>query len=716
MRLWLALLVPILIAPGVEAASSPKPAKYYRFGHTPLDPAAWRLHDEERIDVLDQEGFIKRFTLRATEDPGVRVDRVEVEVGFPEADRWVPPGGFSLGLAKDQYLAVAMGDGQGRRAAFRLSAFERIRTGFSHVDAGGRWQAAGPDGPRVAGARTYRLVIERDGDVFRASLDGAPFLEARIEGTWSGPLEISSGISPIQLGTVRVSGRRPDPLRPDGEPFALADERPAPVMASAPAPAPAPAASPPPPPAPPPSPAPAPAHDPALRRARLASALAVAAAIAFGLVLGRLVRGGSLRLAAGATSALLPLALLRHPVLVDPAHQARLAYAAAALGLFFVAVSAAKRRGLAPSARASAAFALAAFALAAATLGLRAGGAALLGALLAAAVLHEKRLRFYGPLCLGLLIGALLLAEEALDALPKRTWRPDSKPIWQGGRPDHDYWRGGSFRGARYPAAKPPGVVRILCLGGSSTNGFPYTTREAAYAYKLERLLNERAAATGAPFRYEVLNAGILGFSSTLERASLERRLLRYAPDHVVVYCWFNDSSRGPRWFPHLPQLSDRAVYERYRAVMDRRALRAVADALDGSKLYALFRGALLGLVSLGGPPPPPPDPATLPPRGSPAEVALNIEEMAALGRARGFRLVVVPEVPQYCGTYAEELAANPWIAALDGAARREGALLVDAITPARERREDELFFDPVHPTEAGHDLIARSIAAALLQ
>lgn len=85
-----------------------------------------------------------------------------------------------------------------------------------------------------------------------------------------------------------------------------------------------------------------------------------------------------------------------------------------------------------------------------------------------------------------------------------------------------------------YPYAKPPGVLRILSLGDSYTIGYE-VAQEACFSSVLERELRARGLAV------EVLNCGVSGFSSAEECLYLERELLRYDPDLVLVSYYPND-------------------------------------------------------------------------------------------------------------------------------------------------------------------------------
>jgi len=93
----------------------------------------------------------------------------------------------------------------------------------------------------------------------------------------------------------------------------------------------------------------------------------------------------------------------------------------------------------------------------------------------------------------------------------------------QGMRADHDY----SY-------SKPEGVKRIVSLGDSFTIGYEVDV-EQCFSSVLERELND------AGIRVEVLNCGVSGFSNAEECLYLERELMKYAPDLVLVSFYGND-------------------------------------------------------------------------------------------------------------------------------------------------------------------------------
>lgn len=85
-----------------------------------------------------------------------------------------------------------------------------------------------------------------------------------------------------------------------------------------------------------------------------------------------------------------------------------------------------------------------------------------------------------------------------------------------------------------YSYTKRPGVQRILSLGDSFTIGF-----EVDYDQTFSRVMEDELNAAGR--RIEVLNAGVSGFGNAEECLYLERELMKYQPDLVIVSFYAND-------------------------------------------------------------------------------------------------------------------------------------------------------------------------------
>lgn len=93
------------------------------------------------------------------------------------------------------------------------------------------------------------------------------------------------------------------------------------------------------------------------------------------------------------------------------------------------------------------------------------------------------------------------------------------------------------FRGPEIPLQKPPGVQRVLCLGGSSTYGHGPTSNETTWPMQLEAMLREALAGR----EIQVINGGCQGYSTFESLANLEFRCLELEPDLVIVYHTIND-------------------------------------------------------------------------------------------------------------------------------------------------------------------------------
>ncbi len=97
------------------------------------------------------------------------------------------------------------------------------------------------------------------------------------------------------------------------------------------------------------------------------------------------------------------------------------------------------------------------------------------------------------------------------------------------------------FRGPLVETPKPAGVFRILCYGDSLTDGLP----ETSWPLELQKLL---------PAGYEVLDAGVAGYTSHQGLLRFQEEVGPYQPDLVLVCFGWNDpmaaSGRPDRDFP----------------------------------------------------------------------------------------------------------------------------------------------------------------------
>lgn len=135
--------------------------------------------------------------------------------------------------------------------------------------------------------------------------------------------------------------------------------------------------------------------------------------------------------------------------------------------------------------------------------------------------------------------------------------QPGEKVIWSS-----NSW---GFRGPEFPIEKPPGTIRIVCLGASTTEGSQGD--EETYPYYLQLELNRRFPGRDI----EVINAGHHGHGIQDLAAIEKQRVFPLEPDIVILYEtandlypaeWTNDPwtwnccYQDPSWYRFLRQYS----------------------------------------------------------------------------------------------------------------------------------------------------------------
>jgi len=190
------------------------------------------------------------------------------------------------------------------------------------------------------------------------------------------------------------------------------------------------------------------------------------------------------------------------------------------------------------------------------------------------------------------------------------------------------------YRTGEFARAKAPGVLRVACVGDSWTFGMN-VDQDRTYPSRLAADLGARA---------EVLNFGVLGYSSFQGRRLLERRVLELDPDVIAIGFGMNDSEvagyrdrdmvggGAPSLRTRLrEQAADLEFYKllKYFALTLRFHPKSMGDFL---REQAHDRGS--GRV----------DYSTIEPwtRVSPPDYEANIREMIRLARARGAAVVLL--------------------------------------------------------------------------
>lgn len=275
------------------------------------------------------------------------------------------------------------------------------------------------------------------------------------------------------------------------------------------------------------------------------------------------------------------------------------------------------------------------------------------------------------------------------------------------------------FRGRDIGPEKPPGALRVVCMGESSTYCTGITDDDATYPARLQAAL-----AAALPDRaVEVVNAGVGGYTSAENVLRCLFDVVPLQPDLVVYYYTHNDAHAR-----RYPQLSrdyrefSRSWFEPHGAggvfaALRRRAILALGDIGELVRRTEAYGGRRPSLNVANNPP---------------EAFAANMAALGAIARDAGARLLFVN--PNYRDLDLND-AADPtqppstnlafravWEhrRIVEKLARRLGEGLVDlrGQIPYAETRDgfpSPDYLDPVHFTPAGAERAAKIVAQAIL-
>jgi lysophospholipase L1-like esterase len=236
-----------------------------------------------------------------------------------------------------------------------------------------------------------------------------------------------------------------------------------------------------------------------------------------------------------------------------------------------------------------------------------------------------------------------------------------------------------------------------MCYGDSLTDGPP----RGGWPARLQALLNEPPAALGR--RFEVINAGVAGYSSHQGLLRFLQEVDRYQPDLLLVSFGWNDAAeaigqpdksfRIPPW----PVVACQRALVRYRAYL-----------------------VLMYYTSSWRARPPASPPGSANPRVDLADYLANLDRFRAEAQARGIPIVFLTRphklAPADLGRDPTWRAAVPrYNAALTAWARRRGLPLID-VQRGFERLPTSLFSDECHFTHEGYRRMAQLVRDELLE
>ncbi len=243
------------------------------------------------------------------------------------------------------------------------------------------------------------------------------------------------------------------------------------------------------------------------------------------------------------------------------------------------------------------------------------------------------------------------------------------------------------------PAIGDPGIHRIAVLGDSFTFGFG-VAEEEAYPAVLERILNGSPA--GRHRRYEVVNMGVVGYSTLDEAVVLERKALPLDPRAVVLGYVLNDPESDPRQSLH--RRFDPPIWWRRSHV-----LRLLHLGWNWAEVWRRGGGDYIRYLHA--------------PEGEKWRGVLDaFGRVGRMARDRGMRAVIVifPVVREegWAGYPYRDLHVR-----ISEAARAEGFQAVDLLPVFSRFPPSALRISPEdnHPSALGHDLAAQALSEEIL-
>ena len=280
---------------------------------------------------------------------------------------------------------------------------------------------------------------------------------------------------------------------------------------------------------------------------------------------------------------------------------------------------------------------------------------------------------------------ATITGDENREPDPVLLWRPVT----------HSPFNSQRFKGPVAEIPKPADVYRVMCYGDSLTDGPP----RGGWPSWLNRLLGEQGGAGRR--RFEVLNAGVAGYSSHQGVLRFLQEVDRYQPDHILVSFGWNDAAQAigqpDKTFkiPPWPVVVTQRALVRYRAYL-----------------------VLMYYTQKWRAEPPMATPGPVSPRVSVEDYLANMERFRAEAVRRGISISFLTR-PHKLPT--EELSRNStWrgsVPRYNAALRAWGLANHVPVLDAQhyfEQLPSDLFSDECHFTPHGYERMARMVREEL--
>jgi lysophospholipase L1-like esterase len=320
-------------------------------------------------------------------------------------------------------------------------------------------------------------------------------------------------------------------------------------------------------------------------------------------------------------------------------------------------------------------------------------------------LINNKYFKIYNAVCLCMVGAILMLTEMGVRATSlNRKWSPEIEKKyrlvdWWIEENSLPYQQGMQFKGIAHLTEKDKNTFRIISLGDSVTWGWPIENPEDVYPAILETVLNEYRPER----RYEVINAGVVGWTSFQGLACFKKYLLRYHPDLVLISFGPNDcidnEDEGLLW-------TDKEYWSRINSLNKNFTVTRLLNYLDRIRLYRGLKRFISYLKIRNT--------SYEPNYRVPLEdFKENLEEFIRVGEENNIKVLFMYVVYNPLNPDAADI--DKYYRVMEAVAKENRIGIVDTITLFEKQSCNVLFLDLDHPTELGHRLIAEEIYKTLI-
>jgi len=252
------------------------------------------------------------------------------------------------------------------------------------------------------------------------------------------------------------------------------------------------------------------------------------------------------------------------------------------------------------------------------------------------------------------------------------------------------------YREREFSAEKDPDLTRIICVGNSCTFGWKVNL-EQTYPKILEKLLNQNLPQP----KFEVIDAGMTGYSTFQGLRFLKREILGFHPDIIIFSYGWNDMCPSER------EDKDQKFPPQWILNLD--------DFLSGSRFYSFLKFEIMNLLKSKQPQ----DEKKLVYRVSIKDYQENLKELEKIAQGSGIKVfflsIPVSSAKVFIGpgkTSKPHIANKHYNKALRETTSEIGVPLIDVALLFEDRGDlyDKGREEYIHYNAKGHQVVAEAI------